>query len=245
VLARTSRGGRDRLADTEFLRRLTDEPTIGQAGARHIERFGLNGVEIRGQESHGRFFVRQVFAAGDGSVTVEVNDVAGIPNDDLTRRFLDSVEISTPWSIRAFPQAGLALALPSHGIEFGAKELHQDQALLAKAVLVGGTAHRAFSILVFSIAGHPEGLTFEQRLQLLPYLLNDLGREGRRTPVDFDGLHGVETWTLVAQDYRRTRILATAHQIIALTAVARTQDLLNDKETLRFFESLRWYDATQ
>ncbi len=153
-----------------------------------------------------------------------------------------AVEPTTDWSIRAFPRAALSIAMPENGVELDAKDLGQIQALLAKGVQLGDRAGTTYVVLAFPITNQPQGASIEQRLLLLPYLLNDLGPEAWRTPIDFEGLHGVEFETQKDKIYRRTRVFATAHTVVALTVSARDPQQTQDSDATRFFESLQWYD---
>ena len=152
------------------------------------------------------------------------------------------VEPHTTWSVRAFPRAALSVALPENGVELDAKDLGQIQALAAKGVQLGGTAGTTYAMLAFPITNQPQGASIEQRLLLLPYLLDDLGPDAKRSPIDFDGLHGVEFVTQKDNTYSRTRVLATAHTVVALTVSAHDPKRTSDSDATRFFESLQWYD---
>jgi hypothetical protein len=164
---------------------------------------------------------------------------APVPSPASTRA---PVEAHTIWSIRAFPRAALSVALPENGVELDAKDLGHIQALAAKGVQLGGAAGPRYVMLAFPITNQPQGASIEQRLLLLPYLLDDLGPDAKRSPIDFDGLHGVEFVTHKDMTYSRTRVFATPHTVMALTVSARDPKQTSDSDTTRFFESLQWYD---
>jgi hypothetical protein len=86
------------------------------------------------------------------------------------------------------------------------------------------------------------GRSVEQRLLMLPYLLSDIGPQASRSPVDLDGLPGVEFMTRVDSGYQRARVFATAHSIVALIVRARDLKQILDKDARLFFESLQLYD---
>ena len=146
------------------------------------------------------------------------------------------------WSIRAFPRAALTVALPENGVELDAKDLGQIQALVAAGVQKGGPLGPRYVVLAFPITNQPQGASIEQRLLLLPYLLDDLGPNAKRIPIDFEGLHGVEFVTNKEKTTSRTRIFATAHTVLALIVSARDPNQTTDSDATRFFESLQWYD---
>lgn len=153
-----------------------------------------------------------------------------------------ATEPAVRWSIRAFPRAALSVALPAEGVELSARELGQLQALLAQGVRVNGLKGPTYTVLAFPISNPQQGVSIEQRLLILPYLLSDLGPLASRRPVALDGLPGVEFLTRIDSSYQRARVFATAHTVVALIVRALELSQTLGKDARLFFESLQWYD---
>jgi hypothetical protein len=162
------------------------------------------------------------------------------PRSIATARAVSNLPVH--WSIRAFPQVSLSIALPEDGVELGAAELGQMQALVGIGFRTKARAGATYVLLVYPISNPLQGASLEQRLLLLPYLLNELGPDASRKPVDIDGLHGVQFVTEKDGWFQRALVFATPRTVVALIVKSPDLNQTTDSAARLFFESLQWYD---
>jgi hypothetical protein len=115
------------------------------------------------------------------------------------------------------------------------------QAGLAVGVQTGERGP-TYVVLAYPISSAHARASVEQRLALLPYLLHDLGPEATRSPIDLDGLPGVEFVTTKERTVQRSRVFVTPHRVIALLIKGTDPKQTTDSDATLFFESLQWYD---
>jgi hypothetical protein len=229
ALSRVSTGGHDRADDRHLLQGLLEDARGRGIHSRRYEAYGLRALELTGVDDEGHPFIRRHYAAGDGVITAEVTATGKRLERRAADAFFESLTYELPFTIRAFPRAAVSIAMPTHGIEAGAMQLHEDRALAAQAVLVGGTDALAFTIRVYEIPNHLQGLALEQRLLLLPYLLPD-------------PRHEIETRSRQGTLFQRSRVLATDHEILSLSVAANNAAAVSSDVVSRFFESLQFFD---
>jgi hypothetical protein len=154
-------------------------------------------------------------------------------------RFLSSLSFTVPWTLRAFPEGGFSVSVPSGAVELPLP-IPLPNTLVAKAFRMGGENDPTYSVMAAAITtevSDPEAS--------ISAILDELPRKGVKviwhgaahTSVGF--AHDVLGQT--AGRFMRVRYIFGAGRYFAFVAEATTQKFVLASEVTRFLDSLTIY----
>lgn len=233
------REGRDRIADAKLLENgRQDFVTVARESELWLGEF--RGLELEGTTKKGAHNWLRAYALGDGFLLAQVTQPKGAIERDSARAFLDSISLSVPWSVQAFPVASLAVWLPQGGIRLDKKALSAESFTLAEGIFVGGKENRIYVVYSMPLSG--EKMNPDERMDIGAEALIEKGtRIVWQGPIDFEGARGRDYLLESTGSWQRLRIVLTDTDLYMLQASAISKSALLNDEVQRFLDSLRWY----
>jgi hypothetical protein len=199
-----------------------------------------NATELEGTAPDGANTWLRAYAIGDGVLFAQVAQTHGALDRDSAREFLDSVRLSPPWSVHAFPAGHFAAWLPDGSQEFDRAALHAEQFAVARAFLLGGKEERLFAVYSMPLTG--TGVTPDQRMDAGAQAMIDQGnRIVWQGPIEIDGARGRDYLLQAGKTWTRMRLVITDADLYMLQAAASSKNALLQDEVQEFLGSLRWY----
>lgn len=241
IVMRYFRRGRDR-GDDETL--LANSKNI-LTSITQEKRFTLGempGLELEGKSKKGEGIILRSYANGDGFWVAQVTHERDKPGSiDLTRAraFLDSLKLTQPWSLHAFPEAHFSVLFPDGGVQLDKESLKVEDADFADAVWLGGSERRVFVVWGWTLEGNA---TAEERLSEGTARVEQAGnRVVWQSPLVVDGVPARDILLQSEQSWMRMRLIVTGTNLYVLQASAKTKPAVLDDSVTRFLASFRTY----
>jgi hypothetical protein len=176
---------------------------------------------------------------GDGLLVTFVESDKSVIDTKRAERFLSSLSFAVPWTLRAFPDGGFSVIVPSGAVELPLT-VPVPNTLVAKAFRTGGQHDPTYSVIAATIA--TEVVDPEAAVSTLLDGLTNTGIEvtwhgAAHTNVGFahDVLGQLKERAI------RVRYVFGAGRYFAVVAEATTQKFLLGPEITRFLDSLTIY----
>jgi hypothetical protein len=238
LAVRYFRGGRDRAGDDEALGHIRKSVKVSRDAPAKMGEW--RGLELEGMMDTGRPVWMRAFLAGDGLWLVQVQaPVGGKLDREPARAFLDSVVLTQPWSVHAFPESHFSVLMPDGGVEMDKAALNLEDFPTGQGSWLGGVESRSFVVASAPLEGESSP---DERMDLTVKALVQAGNrliwEG---PFEFDGARGRDFLMQGNDTWFRLRVVVTNTDLFMLQASARTKQGLLDESVARFMASLRWY----
>lgn len=198
------------------------------------------GVQLEGTNKRERLTRMRLYVMGDGFWIAQVQRTAGSIDEAAASEFLDSIVLTQPWSVHAYPEGHFSALMPDGGVNVDRKALGSEDFLVAEGSLIGGSEMRSFYVFELPLADN--GSTPDERMDRALSAITDAG--GRviwQAPVDFDAARGRDFLVQDKALWMRLRFIVTSTDLYMMQAVARTKEGLADKSVPRFLASLRWH----
>lgn len=238
LAVRYFRGGRDRAVDDEALGHVRKSMKVSREAPAKMGEW--RGLELEGTMGSGRSVWMRVFVVGDGLWLAQVQaPVGGQVERVAARAFLDSVVLTQPWSVHAFPESHFSVLMPDGGVEMDKAALDLEDFPTGQGSWLGGVESRSFVVASAPLEG--EG-TPDERMDLT---VKELVQAGNRViwegPFELDGARGRDFLMQSDDAWSRLRMVVTDTDLFMLLAGSRTKQGLLDESVARFMASLRWY----
>jgi len=237
-VARHFRAGRDRARDDALLQSSKSAlKTVSREAS--VEQGEWAGIELEGSDEKGHAVWRRTYAVGDGFWMAQVQRSEGKLDRALARAFFDSIVLSQPWSVHAFPEGHFSALMPDGGVLLGKKFLHAENYTVAELSWLGGSQARAFGVWALPLEGTA---TADERMDgAAEQLVSDGNRIIWQAPVVVDTDSGRDFLTQKNDNWTRIRAIVSGTDLYMLQAVARTKEALLDESVTRFLASFRRY----
>lgn len=238
LAVRYFRSGRDRASDDDALDHVRKSLKVSREAP--ISTGEWRGLELEGLSARGRDVWMRVYAVGDGMWLTQVEHSAGGQLDRAAARaFLDSIALTQPWSVRAFPESHFSVLLPDGGVQLDKEAMKLEGFTTGLGSWLGGVEGRLFFVATMPLAGE------EAPDDRMDRAVGELTRAGNRViwegPFVFDGARGRDFLMQGHDSWTRLRIIITDTDLYMLQANARTKQGLLDTSVPRFMSSLRWF----
>jgi len=198
------------------------------------------GVQLEGTNNHEHLTRMRLFVMGDGFWIVQVQRAAGSIDEAAASEFLDSIVLTQPWSVHAYPEGHFSALMPDGGVKLDRKALGTEDFAVAEALLTGGSEMRIFYLFDLPLADNSS--TPDERMdRALSAITGAGGRVIWQAPVDVDAARGRDFLVQAKGFWMRLRFIVTSTDLYTMQAVARTKEGLADPSVPRFLASLRWY----
>jgi hypothetical protein len=196
----------------------------------------FEGETLVGEDASGNAQILVAYRLSDGLFMAWVIGHGKNLDRDKASQFFDSLRLHVPWRIRAFPNIGLTLALPTVAMEVALPN-ETDFA-------VGGVGELSYSIAVS--AGGPEQLWPPEPPQLSGLNGSDTRNATLKIlsskQIEHDGEAARDVVLQQGDRYGRVQYLTTSGRAYRIAIGSKSFDRMDDNDARRFFESIRIFN---